>query len=67
MRDLKLSEIKEICNKMYCEELPCEKCEFYDEQEEGCRFGCAPMFWDVDEEQLKDNPENYKEINDKLC
>ncbi len=65
MRDSKLTEVKEICKK----HTHCEECEFFNE-EEGCVFnsGYYPTTWGIDEEQdPKDNPENYKEINDKLC
>lgn len=67
MKDYKLSEVKEICKK---NNKNCEECGFFNKEDWCCEFdlGFYPSAWDIDKKQdPKDNPENYKEINDKLC
>lgn len=66
MKDYRLSEVKEICSKhKYCQD-----CELFDYTKGLCSITrvASPEYWEIDKKQYpKDNPENYKEINDKLC
>ena len=71
MKDYKLSEIKEICRDTSCEEYQFNvalKFNYSDSEVSDCSFMIRPYIWEIDKEQdPKDNPENWKEINDKLC
>lgn len=64
MKDYRLSEIKEICKK----NKNCNKCEIGIFECETFFSDIDPIDWEIDKEKdPKDNPKNYKEINDKLC